>query len=120
MKKQKKSFKNGKYGEASTIKYEKAIEKQATYELSKTGKNSIPILKNNVKDLTIEITYEKEKQAPIPQNQVIGKIEAKVENEVILSRDILLKEELPKKQIWDYLKQFCCCYTQYLQKEMQR
>ena len=118
IKKQKKSFKDGKHGEASSIKYEKAIQKQANYILSKTDKNNIPIPKNKVKDVTLEVTYEKEQKAPIPQNQVIGKIEAKIENEVILSRNIQLEEELPKKQVWDYFRQFCYHYWQYMQQGM--
>ena len=65
------------------------------------------------------LNFQKEIESPILKNQIIGTIQAKIKDEVILSRNIQIKEEIPKKQIWNYIQEIFLNYTKYLQQSLQ-
>lgn len=65
------------------------------------------------------LNFQQEIEAPILKNQIIGTIQAKIKDEVILSRNIQIKEEIPKKQIWNYIQEIFLNYTKYLQQSLQ-
>lgn len=73
-----------------------------------------PINKNNLKDIEVEILCNKSLQAPIEKNQIIGKAEIKVKDEVILSVDIVVKDEVKKKNTFNFMKQLVTNYNLYL------
>ena len=73
----------------------------------------IPINKEKVSSLCVEIKCDKDFIAPIHLNQVIGKIYIKCDNEVITSSDIFVTKEIPKKDIWNYLNEFLSNYISY-------
>ena len=53
------------------------------------------------------LNFQQEIEAPI------------LKDEVILSRNIQIKEEIPKKQIWNYIQEIFLNYTKYLQQSLQ-
>lgn len=111
-------FEDWKKKEAKDIKYNKAVQDKTEYILGEIELKEIPVLKNKVKDIQIEVTYEKEIHAPIKKDQSIGKIEMILDEEVLFSTDIQVKDQINKKNIWDYLKQLCTHYTSYINEEI--
>lgn len=79
----------------------------------------IPINKNNIKDIEIQIHCQSNIQAPVQENQIIGTVEVKVGEETISTVNIIIQEEIQKKNIIDYMKQLLAKYNFYLQTAMQ-
>ena len=67
--------------------------------LGKIDCTQIPINKNNIKDIKVQIQCEQVLEAPIQENQVIGSIEVKVKDEIIAKTDIISSKNIPKKNI---------------------
>lgn len=64
--------------------------------------------------------YDTNLESPLEGGHVIGKVELMLKEEVLLSRNIILKEEVEKKQIGDYLKEFIKGYCRYLFDNMEQ
>ena len=75
-----------------------------------------PILKEEVNDIEIKITIQEELVAPVYLNQVVGEIKILVAKKEILQAKITAKEEINKKGIYNYFKEFILKYPQYVEK----
>lgn len=104
--------------EAPNIGFNKAKETQIEYEVQSSNITWVPILKEEQKDLEVRIDYQKNLETPISKGHVIGKIEVVLKDKVLFQTDILLKQNITKKQIGDYLEQICGNYHQYLLQSM--
>ncbi len=104
--------------EAPNIGFNKAKETQIEYEVQSSNITWVPILKEEQKDLEVRIDYQKNLETPISKGHVIGKIEVVLKDKVLFQTDILLKQNITKKQIGDYLEQICSNYHQYLLQSM--
>lgn len=96
----------------------KSTSEMLEYQLGDIEITQIPVKKEQVKDIKIEIDYEKELQAPIRKDTIIGNIKVFLKDEILLKTKIHLKKEIMKKNIWDYLQDFCVNYTNYLTQEI--
>lgn len=67
---------------------------------------TIPIKKDNLKNISVEINVIYYHEAPIKSGQKIGNIIIKDKNEIIYTVDINIKENIEKKNIIDYIKEF--------------
>lgn len=112
-------FKTWQLQEASSIRYDKARTKNVSYYLEENDITWIPILKGKEKEIEVCINYNNNTEAPLKKDEVIGSIEIKIGDEVLLHTNILLKEEVAKKNIVDYLKEFVANHSNYLVKTMQ-
>ena len=99
---------------AQNIQYYKAKEEQIQYELEKNEITWIPVLKNKEKDIKINVNYNNNFTAPIEKGKVIGTIQVTLEEDILFSSDILLKEKITKKQVGDYFKDFITQHQKYL------
>lgn len=99
---------------AQNIQYHKAKEEQIQYELEKNEITWIPVLKNKEKDIKINVNYNNNFTAPIEKGKVIGTIQVTLEEDILFSSDILLKEKITKKQVGDYFKDFITQHQKYL------
>lgn len=75
----------------------------------------IPVNKTNIKDIQIKINYQNTLEAPVQENQKIGEIEVKVGEETITLVDIMIEQEIEKKNIIDYILQLIENYGMYLE-----
>lgn len=107
-------FEEWKKDNVSKIQIIKGVNKAPQVILGNQEYDEIPINKNNIKDIQIEINYEKTLQAPLEQNQVIGTVEVKIKNETITTVDIQLKETIEKKNIFNYMIQIITNYNYYI------
>lgn len=101
------------------IRYNKAICKTAEYQLEEVKIEEIPIKKDQAKDIEIEISHDDVIEAPVRKDQVIGNIKVILKDEILLQANIQLKEDINKKQVWDYLKELCLNYINYLREEIE-
>lgn len=99
---------------APNIKCDKAKEEKIEYELEENETTWIPVLKGNEKDIEVKVKAPQNLASPLEKGCEIGEIQLVVKEEILLSRKILLKQEVNKKQIGDYLKQLIQQYSQYL------
>ncbi len=77
--------------------------------------SQIPIHKNNIKDIEIQIQCSTKLEAPIEQNQIIGTLQVKQKEEIIIEKNIYIEEPIKKKNIYQYMKELIINYNTYLQ-----
>lgn len=77
--------------------------------------DEIPINKNEINSLEIQVKCKNELVAPLEEGEKIGIIEARVRDEVVYSTNIVLKEKIEKKGLFYFLKQLVCNYGSYLE-----
>lgn len=107
-------FEEWKKENVSNIQVVKGINKLPQIILGNQEYTEIPVSKNNIKDIKIEINCEKILQAPIRKNQVIGTVEVKIKDETITTVDIELKETIERKNIFNYMVQIITNYNYYI------
>lgn len=114
-----KEFEEWKEENIKKIEIIKGKEQEPKLILGKIQYNEIPVNKNNIKDIKIQISCINKMQAPVEENQKIGVIEVKIEEETITSVEIIVEKEIQKKKVIDYIKQVLTNYNIYLEKGLQ-
>lgn len=102
----KKEFENWKQINESRIYINKAENKKIELELSEMQTKIIPIKKGEEKDINIEINCIYIHEAPILKGEKIGNIIIKNKDEIIESIDIVIKNEIKRKNVISYMIQF--------------
>lgn len=102
----KKEFENWKQINESRIYINKARRKNIELELANIENKIIPIKKGTAKDIKIEINCIYEHEAPLEKGKKIGSLAVKNKEEIIETIDIIVKEEIKKKNILSYMSQF--------------
>lgn len=92
------------YFKNSTI-IEKSID-SAHLELSMPNNTIFPMQKNEVSNIDLNIFSLTKLQAPIVKNTKVGTLNVKIDNELLLSIDILLNNDINKKTWQIYYLQF--------------
>lgn len=114
-----KEFQQWTQQQAPYIEYNKAQQVKIEYILEENEVTWIPVLENKEKDIKVSIEYENIIEAPAKKGQKIGKIKVTVKDEVLLTSNILLNQEVPKKEIGDYLSELLYNYANYLISNME-
>lgn len=78
--------------------------------------DNIPLLKNDISKINVEVECQKFFVAPLNSNSVIGSIFLKVNDNVIATCDVVTKEEIKSKSVLDYLFCFFKNYLVYLEE----
>lgn len=85
------------------------IEKGSKQEVKlKLGNHSLgyyPVYRNNLKDIKIEKELKTNLIAPLRKEEQIGSIKLQIGEETIQEIAIVIKEDIKKKGIGDYLKE---------------
>lgn len=102
----KKEFENWKQINESRIYINKARRKNIQLELANIENKIIPIRKGTTKDIKIEINCIYEYEAPLEKGKKVGTITVKNKEEIIETIDIIIKDEVKKKNIISYIFQF--------------
>lgn len=111
-------FKKWQKTNLENIEIVKGITKVPQIILGELLFEEAPINKNDIKNINVEIHCNMSLEAPIQVSQVIGKVEVKVKDEVIITVDIIVKEEIKKKNITNYMQQLLINYSRYLQSAL--
>ncbi len=92
---------------------DKGLSNTISIDMKNFEHSIIPIHKENVPSLCVEIECDKNFIAPIQLNQVIGNIRIKCDNQIVASSNIFVTKEIPKKNICNYLHEFLSNYISY-------
>ena len=111
-------FEEWKQEKICDIQLIKAKNEILNVYLGKLEFDEVPINKNNVKDLEVEIEYNNIIGAPIFAEQVIGTINVKLNDEIITTVDILVKDSIEKKNVLDYIHEMIMNYGVHLQNAL--
>ncbi len=103
----------------NTFEIVKGKTKIPKLKLGEIEYTKIPINKNNIKDIQIQIICKNTLEAPIQENQKIGQVEVKIKEETITLVDVMLEQKIEKKNIIEYIKQLMKNYDEYLEIGLQ-
>lgn len=78
--------------------------------------NEIPVLKEQVKDIMVEITASTYLEAPIEKGSIIGSIQVKNKEEVLLNVNLRTDNIIEKKNIVAYWWQLLTHYKDYIEE----
>lgn len=106
-------FKNWKKT-IGNIEIIKGVSKITKVKMEELEYEKLPVNKENIKDIEITIENEEVLNAPILENQIIGKIAVKIKDKEIINKNIMIAEEIKKKKILDYFNQIFFNYNKYL------
>lgn len=93
---------------------EKGISNNIRIKMGNLKCDNIPLLKDDISKINIEVECQKFFVAPLNSNSVIGSIFLKVDDNVIATCDIVTEEEIKSKSVFDYLLGFFKNYLVYL------
>ena len=102
-------FNNWKNINEGRIYVDKGIKKQVKLYLEELPYEKMAVKKDQIDKIDIEVTTMYYLKAPIKENEILGNTKIVMEEEVIEVLDIYVKEEIQKKNILDYLKEFLLC-----------
>ena len=102
-------FNNWKNINEGRIYVDKGIKKQVKLYLKELPYEKMAVKKDQIDKIDIEVTTMYYLEAPIKENEILGNTKIVMEEEVIEVLDIYVKEEIQKKNILDYLKEFLLC-----------
>lgn len=102
-------FTNWKNINEGRIYVDKGIKKQVKLYLEELPYEKMAVKKDKIDKIDIEVTAMYYLEAPIKENEILGSTKIVIEGEVIEVLDIYVKEEIQKKNILDYLKEFLLC-----------
>lgn len=95
----------------NSIKINKAQNTELQINTCKMKVAEIPIDKSLKKDVKVEITVLKYLEAPITANKAIGKVDVKINDNIIASTDIIIENQINKKGVLTYFTELIQQYT---------
>lgn len=84
----------------------KGINNNLQIDLEENNITLYPVYKDNIKDIRVETEVKKELNAPVHKEDVIGKLTVRIDDNVIYELKILAKNDIRKKKVFDYYKNF--------------
>ncbi len=78
--------------------------------------SEVPIKKNDINSVQVQISANTNFEAPIEENTIIGKIELKLRDEVLLDTNIRIQNKIDKKDTLTYFIELLTGYTKYMQE----
>lgn len=111
-------FENFLQNDCNKIKINKAKNITPQFELADISNEELPIQKEEIYKINTSIQFEEYLQAPINANQTIGSINVTISNKQIASANIIIKNEIPKRNILDNLYKVLSNYTNNLENNI--
>lgn len=102
-------FINWKNVNEGRIYVNKGIENKVKLCLEELPYTKMAIKKDIIDEIDILPTTMYYLEAPIKENEILGNVKIVIDNEVIEVLDIYSEEEIQKKDILEYLKEFLLC-----------
>lgn len=110
----KKEFDN--WCKENEIKINKGKNIQPQISIDKIQASEIPVNKNSINNVKVEINAKNYLESPVEKDQIIGTIQLKLENETLLSTNIKIQNQINKKGALTYFTELLTGYTKYLQQ----
>ncbi len=96
-------FTRWKNNAENVIMINKGKDRYANVIIEELGYDKLPLLQSDIDNLLININNISYLDAPVRKNEVVGNIEVNIGMRDIINLDILIDEEIPKKEIINYL-----------------
>ena len=100
------SFNEWKNENVKNISVEKSFDSIPEIEITNLKFNTVPIEKSLVDSITCKISCDFNLITPISKDTVIGNIEVRTDKSTITSCDIVIKNEIRKNSVLNYLNYF--------------
>ena len=100
------SFNEWKTENIKNISVEKSFDFIPEIEVANLKFSTVPIEKSLVDSITCKISCDFNLIAPISKNTVIGNIEVRTDKNIVTSCDIVVKNEISKNSVLNYLNYF--------------
>lgn len=100
------SFNEWKTENIKNISVEKSFDSIPEIEIANLKFSTVPIEKSLVDSITCKISCDFNLIAPISKNTVIGNIEVRTDKNIVTSCDIVVKNEISKNSVLNYLNYF--------------
>ena len=100
------SFNEWKTENIKNISVEKSFDSIPEIEIANLKFSTVPIEKSLVDSITCRISCDFNLIAPISKNTVIGNIEVRTDKNIVTSCDIVVKNEISKNSVLNYLNYF--------------
>ena len=97
-------FNTWKNDNLSKFNINKGITNNLDISLSKIENNKIPIKKENIKDIDVNINCTYNIDSPIYANTPIGNLNLSIKDTDIINLDIIVNNTIRKKSSFDYFK----------------
>lgn len=104
--------------DCNKIKINKAKNITPQFELADISNEELPIQKEEIYKINTSIQFEEYLQAPINANQTIGSINVTINNKQIASANIIIKNEIQKRNILDNFYTVLSNYTNNLENNI--
>ena len=108
------SFNKEKNKQENNLEIEKGKSGKVCLELGELTNSEYPIKKDEIKNLTCNIDVVHYAKAPIQKGTVLGSVELMSGEKTVCKVDVLCKETIEKKGIFDYFSDFCCNLGTYV------
>ena len=103
-----------KESKSNYFSIEKGVTSNLEIDISEISSPIIPIKKDDISSLKVEFSISKELSAPLYKNTSIGKFIVYTSSETILEGNIISCQDINKKDIFFYLKDFFKNYSNIL------
>lgn len=96
----------GSLCDITTFKIDKGVNNNLLIDLEKNDISLYPVYKEDIKDIKVETEIKKALIAPVYKGDKIGKLTVRIDDNIIYELDILANNDVRKKMINDYYKDF--------------
>lgn len=107
-------FEKWKNDNINNFSIDKGYSSKLNLKLSDLDTPIIPVYKENVSSININIKCDKDLIAPVTENTVLGKITVNTGNDLLVSLDILSANSINKKSFIDYMFELFTNYSNIL------
>lgn len=83
----------------------KGGEQQPKLELEELEYETMPIQKEQIKDIKVQIQAKQQLMAPVEQNTQIGILEVKIKEQTTIKLNIKMSQQIQKKTVMDYMNE---------------
>ena len=108
-------FEKWKSNNISSFNIIKGVSNNINVKLSDLKNEIIPVKKQNIKDINIDINCNYTYMAPLHVNDILGNLIVNIDDKEVIKLDILNTLDIERKNIFDYLSNFSTNYIFYLE-----
>ena len=96
----------GSLCDITKFQIKKGIDNNLQIDLEQNDITLYPVYKDDIKDIRIEIEIKKQLVAPVYKNDKVGELVVRIDDNVIFKLNIIAKNDVRKKEIFDYYNDF--------------
>lgn len=104
-------FNSWKDNNLSKFNIIKGTSNKLDITLSNVTIDKIPIKKDDVKDINVNITCQYNLNSPVYKNSKVGNLTVGIKNDILFDLDIVSSNDIKRKSCFDYFSSFMCNFA---------